>query len=146
VETKSTGHFPAASVAKGLLASLTGEAKSLSINRLMDALDTAVTNVPGRAKKAAEFYAVLIGQVFQVHRARSLAVRALGVVAFDHWNGLAIKDAWPMPNKREMARLRAVNWKVAIPSQEIRFLPMVVDIIASRWPAANGSKQRRAAS
>ncbi len=123
---------PASTVAKWMLTLLTGSAPSKTED-VMSLLNEAIETNKPHALKRAEMIAVIIANVFRESHIPALAPRAIALSCRQHWNGITPTVAFPMPNKRQIGRLRRYNWTEYGNSNSR--LPILVLATQKMWPA-----------
>lgn len=111
-----------------------GIERLLSGSRSPSAIDKVLSRTDGLLatnadKLTATTFCKLVGVVFAESYARVLPVLALAEVARKKWSGGDLQ----MPTKGSLARLRAINWKTALPGSGTGYIDYAAAIVGKAW-------------
>lgn len=135
VEFDKSGRVMATTLAKSLLAALSGNHGGSRVYNVMEKLDGYVDRMPARSIKTAEMLAVVLERSFDGdnHIAPSVAAVGYGLVCHEYWKDLAVANAWPTPSNRQYASLRRIGWDAVCPKRHERMALLAADEIKKKW-------------
>lgn len=116
--------------ATALYGALTGEVAPNKIERTLAVLDKCIRKDKERVYEVARSLTTVAAGSFPKgkHCYRN-AARAMGLVAFERWDGNGTK----VPGRRALYNISRLNWKRLSPDQNNVYIPKVVGAIKKHW-------------
>ncbi len=119
----------AAVMVKGIERLLSGDRGSLAIDKVLSRTDGLL--VTNEDKFTATVFCRLVASVFERSYARTLPTLALAEIAREHWKAKGGRPA--LPAKGALKRLRAINWKTALPADSGSYQDYANAIVKKCW-------------
>lgn len=126
----SGARIAGAILVKGLLGAASGSAAGGSIQNTLSRLDHALKDHDARER--ARLFLELVAHVFPTSYAPTLAMQALGQVAYRRW----LKGALNLPAARRMSNIAVLKWDKLVPSYAARYRGVLELEIDKRWSGA----------
>ena len=126
-QNSNENRFAASSLVRGMLCSIGASRSSGSMNELLSRLDTQLGDKHSMNRARAEHYLRLCGKICERGYIPALVLRALGAVAYRHW-----EREVTMPSMKVIERLREKHWAAEVQLVE-KYLPIIEQTIAKVW-------------
>jgi hypothetical protein len=114
---------------RGLTALVSNTKPVGGLDRIAPAFDRYYTMNPKAADRLIEQYAVLVSQIFEDERVRSVPAVAIGRMLY-----ATLASQGEMPTAMQIRRLKALRWAKLTPTPGMQWLPTVVAAVQEIWP------------
>jgi hypothetical protein len=121
------------SLVKCFIATATGANWRSGIDKTLLKLDRLVREHRTRMYKVATMVGLLLRKVLDRETMRANVAVGYALAAYEHWQDLGARSAWELPDKRQVERLRKVDWYRYAPDSKMQWATVVRDEVLKRW-------------